>query len=207
MIKHHPSETTLLTYATGALVVAHAQVVAVHVASCPHCVQQLQVLVAVGGALLEELPPAPLASDVLSRTMARLDGPPPVAPASIRSDTNSALQSLAMGRWRWCGPGIQMMKLARRDASGTRLDLIRVAPGVALLEHGHTGFETTAVLQGAFDDGVDHYHQGDFAEADGTLDHQPKALAGPECICLIATSGRLSPRGLLGRLVRPLLGM
>ena len=62
------------------------------------------------------------------------------------------------------------------------------------------------VLQGAFDDDIEHYHVGDFAEADGQLNHCPRALPGPDCICLIATSGRLAARGLLGKLVRPLLG-
>jgi putative transcriptional regulator len=100
-----------------------------------------------------------------------------------------------------------MMSLARRDASNTRLDLIRVTPGTALLEHGHTGLETTVILQGAFDDGIGCYQVGDFGEADGTLNHRPRALAGEDCICLVATSGHLSARGLLGRLVRPLLGM
>ena len=100
-----------------------------------------------------------------------------------------------------------MMPLMQRDESGTRLDLIRVAPGTGLLEHGHGGFETTIVLQGAYDDGVCRFETGDFGEADQELDHRPAALPGPDCICLIATTAHLKPHGLLGRLVRPLIGM
>jgi len=100
-----------------------------------------------------------------------------------------------------------MMPLMARDASDTRLDLIRVAPGTGLLEHGHGGFESTIVLQGAFDDGIARYETGDFGEAEGGVDHRPAALPGPDCICLIATTSRLKPHSVIGRLVGPLLSM
>jgi len=100
-----------------------------------------------------------------------------------------------------------MMPLMPRDESNTRLDLIRVAPNTGLLEHGHGGFESTVVLQGTFDDGAGRYGPGDFGEGDSGFDHRPTALPGPECICLIATTAHLKPHGLLGRLIRPLIGM
>jgi putative transcriptional regulator len=210
-MRHHPSETTLLTYVAGGLPAPHAQLVMLHAALCSQCADEIRLLEAAGGAFVCDLPPAPLAPDALGRMMARLDDEPvaigepvkkrgPVTPAAI-------ISSLATGRWRWSGPGIRLMPLLKRDSSDTRLDLIQVAPDTGLLQHGHTGFETTIVLQGAFHDGVDRYGIGDFAEAAGGLNHRPMALAGPDCICLIAMSGHLSARGLLGRLVRPLLGM
>jgi putative transcriptional regulator len=206
MMRHHPSQETLLAFAAGSLPEPHRRVVAVHLGLCPACAATSRDIGEIGGALLDTLPPTALEPDALARTLARLDALPVEAapPAPIPVPT---LAALAVGRWRWAGPGISIMPLARRDASNSRLDLIRVAPGTALLEHGHTGFETTLVLQGAFDDGIDRYQVGDFAEADGRQSHQPRALAGDDCICLIATSAHLSPKGLLGRLVRPLLGM
>ena len=69
------------------------------------------------------------------------------------------------------------------------------------------GAKSTCVLQGGIADGAGAYHAGDFMEAEGDFTHRPTALQGETCICLIATSGRLRPRGLLGWLVRPLLGM
>lgn len=206
MSRHHPSETTLLTYAAGSLPLAHRRVVAVHAASCPHCAADIRALEAAAGVLLNDVQPAPVAPDALTRVLARLEEHPASGPPLLPT-LPATLETLAIGRWRWSGPGVAMMPLIRRDASNTRLDLIRVAPGTALLAHGHTQLETTAVLQGAFDDGISRYQTGDFAEADGALEHRPRALAGADCICLIATSGRLSARGLLGRLVRPLLGM
>jgi putative transcriptional regulator len=99
------------------------------------------------------------------------------------------------------------MPLMARDETDTRLDLIRVAPGTGLLEHGHDGLESTIVLQGAFDDRIARYEVGDFAEAEGGVDHRPTARPGPDCICLIATTAHLQAHSFVGRLVRPWLGM
>jgi putative transcriptional regulator len=205
---HHPSEATLLAHAAGSLAAAHRQVVAIHLALCPACAADLRLLERAGGALLDGLKAAPLDDGALDRMLARLDEPPPPRPsAPPPASPDAMLAALATKRWRWSGPGIALMPLMARDDSDTRLDLIRVAPGTGLLEHGHRGFESTIVLQGAFDDGVARYRVGDFGEAEGGLDHRPEALPGPDCICLIATSARLQPHSLLGRVVGPLLGL
>ncbi|MGC8475971.1 MAG: ChrR family anti-sigma-E factor [Acetobacteraceae bacterium] len=202
MIRHHPADATLLACAAGALPEAHARVIAVHAALCPACAAGLRAAEAAGGALLESLAPAPLAADALARTLARLDTARPEPPPP-RFD----LAALASGRWRRVAPGIAIMALLPRDATDSRLDLIRVAPGRALLEHGHTGAETTCVLTGAFADGAGTYGPGDCVETDPALAHQPRALPGEDCICLIAVTHHLRPRSWMGRLVRPLLGM
>ena len=204
MIRHHPSDTILFACAAGRLAEPHARIVAVHAACCPQCAEALRQAETFGGALLQTLAPVPLAPDALQRSLERLD----IAP--VRADPPPApvtLAALQTGRWRWAGPGIAIMKLIPRDKTNSRLDLIRVAPGTALLGHGHGGFEMTCVLQGAFDDGTGKYYVGDVAEGDAELNHQPMALPGEDCICLISTTGHLRPHGLLGRLVRPLLGM
>jgi len=210
MTTHHPSETTLWAHVTGSLPPAHRQVIAIHVALCPRCAAEVRHLEEVGGALLDDLTPAPLATESFTRLMARLDEPvPPPRPAMASPPASPAgiLSALAIGRWRWTGPGIAMMPLMPRDESNTRLDLIRVAPNTGLLEHGHGGFESTVVLQGTFDDGAGRYGPGDFGEANSGFDHRPAAVPGPECVCLIATTAHLKPHGLLGRLIRPLIGM
>jgi putative transcriptional regulator len=204
MIRHHPSDATLIAYAAGSLPVLHAQVMAVHLSACPHCRSELRRLEAIGGALLEELPPASLRPDALSRTLGRLDEAP-LGPESAAVPVT--LAALAVGRWWWLGPGIRLMPLHRRDATGTRLDLIRVAPGMALPGHGHTGLETACILQGAYSDATGDYAVYDFAEGDGALDHTPIASPGVDCICLIATTGRLRGHTWLARLVQPLIGV
>jgi len=158
----------------------------------------------VGGALLADLPAAAMQAEALARTLARLDAavvaPPPVlAPVT--------LEALAVGRWWWLGPGIRLMPLRRRDASGTRLDLLRVAPGVAMPGHGHTGPELTCILQGAYADETGEYAAYDIAEGDAALDHTPVASPGADCICLVATTGRLRGHTRLARLVQSLIGV
>jgi putative transcriptional regulator len=204
MIRHHPAEASLIACAAGTIPIAHAHVIRSHAARCPACAAGLRTAGDTGGALLDGLAPAPMAPDALARTLARLEATPvgsaPVAPAFD-------LAALASGRWRRVAPGIAIMKLLPRDATDSRLDLIRVAPGRALLSHGHTGPETTCVLTGAFADGTGIFAAGDCVEADAALDHTPCALPGEDCICLIATTHHLRAHSWLGRLVRPLLGM
>ena len=201
MIRSHPAEASLLACAAGTLPAPHAAVVAVHLAQCPQCRETLRLGEEIGGHLLESGPSAALSPRALDDVMARLDrGPPSPHPAPT-------LAGLATGRWRRLGPGIELMNLAPRDAGGTRLDLIRVAPGIALPRHGHGGAESTCVMQGAFADETGEYRAGDFAEGDAPLIHAPRALSGEACICIVATTGRLRPHGLLARIVAPLAGL
>lgn len=202
-MNHHVSEHLLLDYAAGRLPVPHAIVVRTHLALCNACRARAWQAQELGGAVLAALPAAPMAPDALARAFAALgeQEPPALAPPPA-----ATLAEFATGRWWWLGPGIRLMPLRKRDADNTRLDLIRVAPGVRLPSHGHTGQELTCVLQGAFGDETGEYIAGDLAEGDPALDHQPMALpVGEECICLIATTGRLRAHSWLARLVQPLV--
>ena len=145
-----------------------------------------------------------MAPDALAQALARLDAE---APEAANPAPALDFAALASGRWRRVAPGIAIMKLLPRDATDSRLDLIRVAPGRALLTHGHTGPETTCVLSSTYTDGTGSFAAGDCVEADTTLNHTPRALPGEDCVCLIATTHHLRPHGWLGRLARPLLGM
>jgi putative transcriptional regulator len=225
MIRQHPSETTLLAQAAGTLAPLHSVVLSVHLAACPVCRDEVRHLEEVGGALLSSLPPERMAPGALAWTMAQLDGPPSghaakqpasaavgpqsslvvqLAPAVLQADL---VRQFATGRWIWLGPGIRLMPLQRRDASGTRLDLIRVAAGVALPSHSHTGPETACILQGGFSDEAGEYGVLDIAEGDAALHHVPIASPGEDCVCLIATTGRLRAHSWLARLVQPLVGV
>jgi putative transcriptional regulator len=206
MIRHHPSPATLFGHAAGTLPPLHAHVLAVHLAQCPACRATLREDIEVDGALLQDLPPEPLRDGALRRTLARLDDPatlrgPEVTPAA------TTLADLAQGRWFPVSPGVRILSLARRDETGTRLDLIRVAPGTALPQHDHTGPEIACILAGAYRDETGEYHPGDIAEGEPGLDHAPTTLDGEECICLIATTGYLRAQSRLVRLIQPLFGI
>jgi putative transcriptional regulator len=200
MMEHHPHSETLMDYAAGNLPWPHATVLAAHLRLCPACRAASGQLMAVGGALMQELTPAPLGARALQDTLARLDQPLPPQPLLVPT-----LAGLATKRWRWLGPGMALMPLAPRDDTGTRLDLIRVAPGMAMPEHGHSGNEMTCVLQGAFSDAAGTYRVGDLVQADSAIEHQPTAMAGADCICLSATTGRLHAHNRFVRIIQSLL--
>ena len=209
MIRHHPSDATLIAHAAGTLPVLHGQVVAAHLTQCTACRAVIRLGVELGSALLETVTPLPVVDDGLARVLARLDTLEPET-ESVPAPAGKAVTLKALsqgGRWRWVGPGIKLMPLVPRDATGTRLDLVRVSPGTALPRHDHRGPEMTCVLKGAFADKLGEYHVGDLEEGDVGLDHEPRALEGEECVCIIATTGYLRAHGLFTRVLQPIFGI
>ena len=73
--------------------------------------------------------------------------------------------------------------------------------------HTHRGLEFTLVLSGAFSDTTGRYARGDMQEADDSLDHQPWAEPGEDCICLAITEAPLRFKSLAARAVQPFLGI
>jgi putative transcriptional regulator len=203
MIRHHPSDSTLIAHSMGALPLLHSRVLAAHLNQCQSCQSALRAMEEIGGAMLASLPQADLQADALARTLERLAGENDVV-TPAEPDT---LASLAVGRWHWIAPGIRLMPVADRDMTGTRLDLVRVSPGTALPTHDHGGLETTCVLQGSFNDGQEIFQLYDVAESTPGLTHTPTATAGPDCICLTATTARLRPEGRVARLVLGWFGL
>ena len=136
MISHHLSETTIAVYAAGALPEGLAIVAATHIAQCPACQETLAMLEAVGGALLDELPPVALTSDALDRLMARTGEPPRAAPPTLNSWLPAPLDRVELGRWWPIGLGVRYRPL--RIAGAAWCGLILARPGRAL---GDTGMK------------------------------------------------------------------
>ncbi|HEY5084509.1 MAG TPA: hypothetical protein VII48_08315, partial [Rhizomicrobium sp.] len=61
MIHHHPDEPLLLAYASGSADEAFSLIVATHMTYCAACRAQVAKLETIGGTLLQDLQPAPLA--------------------------------------------------------------------------------------------------------------------------------------------------
>jgi putative transcriptional regulator len=217
-VRHHPSEETLVAHAAGGLWSAATPVVAFHLSRCPECRARVAMAEAVGGALLDALPPAPLAHDALRSLMDRLDrgaadaaAPPAAAgPASAPGGAGALAATLRrlglpFPPLRWVAPGLRHAVVARDpEPGGGTLRLLRVRPGSAIVRHAHAGAELTCVLEGAFADETGRYGPGDLAEADASLSHRPVAEGPPDCVCLVATQGGVRLGGLFGRLVGPL---
>jgi putative transcriptional regulator len=168
---------------------------------------------AVGGAVLSELDPTPLADDALARVMARIDETAArvsearlanvLARAEVGIPLPAALDACGIGPWRWVAPGVRWSKVSVPGDASANLMLLKVAAGKRLPEHTHTGREYTHVLSGSFSDDRGRYAAGDFDEADGDVEHQPVVDAAGECVCLAAIEGRMLLRGLIGRIVQP----
>lgn len=214
----HPSEATLMAKAAGRLGRSHAVVVSAHAESCSHCRARLADYEAVGGALMQDLPLEPMAGG-FDRLLERIDREDATAVQAIFSGARApggpaddirlpaALDHLSVGRWRWMGPGMKYARVGTVDEDGVQLVFLSIAPGRTMPEHGHSGREYTLVLKGAFADARGRFAPGDFAEEDEETEHTPVIAEGEVCICLAAIEGRMRPRGLIGRLVQPFIGI
>ncbi len=219
---HHPGEAVLIDYAGGALCEGAALVVATHLAFCPCCRDAVADLDAIGGALLEDLEPEPLAPGCLDALLARIDRDAARGDAAPHADTRQTdttetnttdprlpapLRGYLRGplerqRWRFLQPGMRGVDLRTGGTASVRL--LRLAGGVRVPRHTHDGLELTVVLEGGFSDAFGAFGPGDMAVGDATIDHSPRS--DPEgCLCLAATIGALRLTGPLGRWVNRVL--
>ncbi|WP_416914924.1 MAG: ChrR family anti-sigma-E factor [Roseicyclus sp.] len=210
-IRHNIPDDLLMGYAAGVLPQAFDLVVATHVSLSDDARARLAGYEAVGGAMLDDMDEAPIGADSLEQTMARIAGMKPTRrTAPARGIFPEPLRRIVGGdadavKWRSIGLGARQ-SVVYSDGDATAR-LICIPAGQAMPQHSHRGLEMTLVLQGAFrdDDGV--YARGDIEVADQQVDHTPVAEPGEDCICLIATDGRLKFNGLLPRIAQPFLGI
>ena len=211
---HHPSDGHLLAYASGELAEPLALLVATHLTLCARCRAEVAHLEAIGGQLLEELPPEPLSAGSLDAVLARLDEPVPAPrlpelaagqgdtriPRPLRDYLGGELESLSWISFR----GMRAARLLgeRKDC---KTFLLWIDAGIALPVHGHEGNEATLVLTGDFEDGDGHYARGDVALAGPETNHRPVAGRAEDCICLTVYDGPLRLTGPFGRWLNPIL--
>jgi putative transcriptional regulator len=155
----------------------------------------------VGGALLSELVETSVSDDCRSRTLEMLDRAtvhrfPKLtrAPSEVPSPLEKLLggQKLADLKWKTKAPGWAM---------------VRVSAGVAMPEHGHGGVEMTLILSGAYNDRLGRFAQGDVADLDIDIEHQPIVEGDAPCICLVATEAPTRFKSWAVRLIQPFIGI
>ncbi|MDB5526717.1 MAG: transcriptional regulator [Rhizobium sp.] len=212
---HNASDELLLAYAAGQLSPAPSLVVASHLAMSEASAERLAAFEQLGGALLDEQPMGDVAPDLFERMMARLDMPAQEDQIRIPRDHSSLdigvelpapLAERRIGKWRTVAPGIRFATVDVAEDPKYKVLLLRVGPGRALPQHGHTGSELTLILKGCFSDQGGRYCPGDIDEEDSESNHQPKVDADHECICLTVIEGSLRPNNWIARLVMPLFG-
>jgi len=218
MIRHHATDETLLRYAAGQLPAGPARVIAVHLSGCPACRARVAAFEAVGGALLQQIDPAPMSPDAFAAALRAIEdtqespGEPSAPPATAARasakpiegiELPEALRDCDVGPWRWIGIGMRASTITLPEDARARLTLLRVGPGRKLPEHGHFGTEFTQVLAGSFSDGYGRYTPGDLSEMGHDVEHQPIVDGEGECICLAALEGSMRLTGFFGRLIQP----
>ncbi len=208
---HHPSEAVLTAYACGSLADGPGLTVAAHLEGCVHCRGLVGTMEAVGGALMAELEPSAMHAQALDLALARIERPAEprrVASAPVKTLEGwrlpAALQGRKIGPRLWIAPGLWFAHVHSNAPDGWRTYLLRAGKGQSLPEHGHRGLEVTAVLHGAFGDGIGQYGAGDFCEAAEELQHQPEVVGDQACLCLISAKGGMRAKGIAG-LLQPLL--
>ena len=217
MITHRPPEELLVGYATGSLPEPIALVVASHAALCAETATEIRRLEGVGGTLLEDIAPAALKADALDRALASLDfaeaaprpAPHPGATAEARALLPAPVWPYIKGdlanlKWRQRSAGIETAELIA-DGSKRSAFLIRIKAGTSLPRHTHRGLELTLVLEGAYGDASGSFARGDLQVADPSIDHQPIAQEGEDCICLAALEAPIWFTGPIGRLANPFM--
>lgn len=215
----HVSEEHLMDYAAGAASEPVSLLVATHLALCPECRAKVADYERIGGAMLEDCPPAGLTDAALDAVLARLDEAPVSnmpARAAVRKPSSSfdeatrrilpeplrsyLGENLGALPWRKVTRSLQEIELPLGD-SGYRTRLLRIKAGHAMPEHTHGGSEMTLVLAGGFSDATGHYGRGDVSIADDALVHRPVADPGEDCICLAVTDAPLKLTGPVGRVI------
>lgn len=213
-IRHHPSETTLISYAAGALPPAIAGLVACHGTICPECRAKVRRLKIVGALLLETIDADPPAEAEVTRAvnrfaqsaivpLPRADRPSdPVLPAPLAHYLGMTSDEIP---WKTLVKGLQQYKVRLPKGSG-EIRLLKARPRLRLLKHSHRGMELTMVLKGAYRDETGEYHRGDVSDLHVDIEHQPKVMSDDECICIIASEAPARYSELLPRLLQPIMG-
>ena len=222
---NHPSISVLLEYVTGSLGFAHRCVVATHLPMCSACRDTVSFLKEVEHHVLACIRPVEAPSDLLDRCLASIerDNPSPSERENTRIQQETryevdgtvlppSLAGLKPSRLRWLAPGIRHCMLWHDEYS--TLHFVQVKPGVSLPAHRHRGLELTCVLSGAYHDGDGRlFSAGDISEEDDAdedhprseHDHHVKAELSGDCVCVMATTGRLLFSGWIARLLQPMM--
>ncbi len=206
-IVHHVPERLLIAYASGSLGHAFSLLVASHVSMCDDCRATFEAHCAVGGALLQAGEGMPVAAQIKSDLMARLDepasdaGPVPARSGPYPAPVMTALRR-ATPRWRPLGFGVRQDILV--NGAGGSVRLLSIPAGHQVPDHGHGGLEMTLVLQGSFSDHTGRFGVGDIEVANQDLEHTPVADADGTCICLAATDAPLQFRSMVPRMLQPM---
>jgi putative transcriptional regulator len=212
---HHPNDDIVMRYAAATLSEGPSLVIGVHMAVCGQCRARAETFETVGGVVLNALEPTPMTPDSYAKVLKRIDAdekpalPTSAAEAEIVPGlaVPARLRAYRIGRWRTLAPGLKFSRIRSPRKSSMNVFMLRAAPGMSLLEHGHTDDEYLCVLKGSFTDQDGRHRAGDMAIASADVEHKPIVDRDGECICIVALEGKLRLRSMVGRLLQPVYGL
>lgn len=224
-IVHHLDDATLLRFASGDLDEAFSIAVAAHLELCSECRRALRAAEAYGGRLLELTDQADVSSDAFKKLRDHIENngakfeqqrpssTQPVHPEEISDGSvpkplqRYVGESLNDISWKMIAPGILKRDITLGSKTSNKLYMLHISAGKEMPEHGHGGSELTLVLSGAYKDHHGRFARGDIADLDEHDEHKPMVDGDQPCICLIAAEGHTKPKGLIARLLQPLVGI
>lgn len=200
----------LAAYAAGRLAAPVGLAVATHLALRPASRRRVAAYEAVGGAVLETLPPDPVPARVWDCLLERLGSPDlgmeeygmgqddARLPAPLRPYAPGGLAALGWRRRR----GVAEVDLPLEDEV-YRTRLVTLGAGRRYPHHAHGGHEILVLIEGSYDDGVAWRVPGDLTVADPSIEHGMQAGHHGPCLCLLVTDGPLRLAGPFGRWLAP----
>ena len=218
-ITHHLSDELLLDYSTGALTEAWSIAVAAHLSMCSRSRVAYSKMEELGGAFLTSANPEVLSESIFENVLDRLDDDTEVTNGEVRKDSEWAdrfgIPTVVCDYlpadtkelpWKSLGLGVNQIVLETRDKTATAR-LLKIPAGKKVPHHSHHGRELTVVFSGGFTDATGSYGPGDIQEVSGSVEHQPWARKGVDCICLAVTDAPLKFSNIAVRLAQPLIGI
>lgn len=213
MPSYHPEPEELLAYVSGAAEQWLATLIACHLTLCPACRDEVAMLDALGGALLEDTedrvqvqaprqhmrsaPPAALPTREISNALAR-HVPRPLHPYMLEPQP----------RFRFLAPGLAHVPLTLMGGSRP-LQLVRFKPGFVVPEHGHSGLEWLLILSGELYDRTtgQRYTRGDVSRREAADVHSQQIGRTEPCVAVFANLQPLIPHTLLGKVLSRIVGL
>lgn len=196
---HHPNDFLLKQFASGEVNDQLAVLIASHLETCQACQEQLHTF---EKSLSERLfnPSASVSSIDFSDMAEAILGQPREKPTERDHKSDSRRLSYdglefnlpqamiklkkLMGPWK---KKLNKFYYSKVNLSGPgQFYFIYFKPGVKIPLHTHQGNEYVYVVAGSFEDGVNEYHTGTFANFDHTHSHAPQTN-DPDG-CLLVTS-------------------
>jgi putative transcriptional regulator len=211
-------DALLLDYATGALSLPLEVLVETHLAMNEESAKTMNMLMKLGGVLLEDSDPVSLSEGALENVLKEIEADE----LRVHSHTHTKPYDIDSGHnllprpasdyipprdsssWRRLGIGIFECEVSFGDEQG-RAKIYRIAPGTAIPSHTHTGTEFTLVLQGGFSDETGTYGPGDISIQEAGCEHKPVADNDGECVVFTIHQGDIRLTGPIGRVLNLLV--